>query len=120
MSLDLWIDEMAAWAESGPDTEMRFTLFMVPHVIRKEEPYVVIYQGLPPQRKKLHVGLIKGIFDENPKEDVVAWVARTGILGLMSDKGRPIFEDRLRKWWGKRPEPTVAEPTPLDSEPPLT
>lgn len=99
MALDDQLDEITAWAESGPPDEFRFTLFFVPYVVKKEDQYLVAYKGQPPERKKIHLAVIPTNKGATSPEEAYQWVKRSGLLGFMSAGREAGFADRFKKWW---------------------
>lgn len=99
MALDEQLEEITAWAKSGPPDEFRFTLFFVPYVIRKEEQYLVAYKGQPPERKKIHLAVIPTQKGATTPEEAYAWVKRSGLMGFMSYGYEADFQARFKLWW---------------------
>lgn len=98
------------WEEGGPN-ELRFVLWGIPHVIQRQEQYLVCLQGLPPQRKIIHLAVI-GRVGKQPDgvDSVVEWVKRSGILGLMSKAEAGILCERLAAWWPNSTGATTQPP----------
>ncbi len=88
------------WAEESNAEELRFVLWGIPHVIKRQDQYLVCMQGLPPQRKIIHLSVI-GRIGKQPdgSESVVEWVKRSGIFGLMSTTESENLSERLKVWW---------------------
>lgn len=99
MALDEQLDEITAWAQSGPADEFRFTLFFVPYVIKQENQYLVAYKGQPPERKKIHLAVIPTAKGATSAEEAYAWVKRSGLMGFMSMGYEANFANRFKKWW---------------------
>lgn len=111
MALDEQLEEMTAWAQSGPGDEYRFTLFFVPYVIKKEDQYLVAYRGMMPERKKMHLALIPMTKSGTTPEEAYEWVKRSGIFGLMSGARQSDFAKTFKEWWA-RPEERDGNDTP--------
>jgi hypothetical protein len=108
---------MTGWEQEGGRDELRFVLWGVPHVIKRQEQYLVCLQGLPPQRRLMHLAVLpKGAGGDSPDE-VVAWVKRSGIFGLMSKTDAEILSQRVREWWAGPPMIEPAAPAPVDPNP---
>jgi hypothetical protein len=99
---------VSQWQFEGGPEELRFVMWGIPHVIRKQDQYLICLQGLPPTRKLIHLAVIGKIGNVDSPDDVVAWVKRAGFFALMSKDEAAILSDRLRNWWA--PPPLAGEP----------
>ncbi len=88
-----------SWEEESTAEELRFVLWGVPHVIKRQDQYLVCMQGLPPMRKIMHLAVIGKIGAADKGEDVVSWVKRSGLFGLMARSDIEQFSRRLKAWW---------------------
>jgi hypothetical protein len=103
---------MTGWeAEGGPE-ELRFVLFGVPHVIKVQQQYLVCMQGLPPQRKLIHLAVIPRGRDGDGPDAPVEWVRRAGLFGLMAKAEGEVLEKRIRDWWTGSTEASQAPAPP--------
>lgn len=97
--LDESLDEITAWAQSGPAEEFRFTLFFVPYVVKKEDQYLVAYKGQPPERRKMHLAVIPQTKGGTTPEEAFDYLKKSGICGLMSAARSQSFEAEFKAWW---------------------
>lgn len=105
--LEEQLEEMTAWAQSGPADEFRFTLFFVPYVIKKEDQYLVAYSGHPPTRRRTALAVIPRTKSATTADELADLVRKSGICGLMSDARKVDFIERLKAWWGALDGPTL-------------
>jgi hypothetical protein len=111
---------MTAWEMESGLHEVRFALFNVPHVIKCQDQYLVMLQGIPPKRTLIHIAVLKNIRPE-PGNEIQEWVKRTGIFGLMSREDASSLTSRLMAWWASprdaATQTLMAQETPIAPEP---